>query len=148
MTIRAPKDFWSGLMFIAFAAVAMLAAGGYSLGSVGKMGPGYFPLMLGYVLALIGVILVARSFVIQGEGVSRLSVLPLMVVVLGVCLFAFSIETLGLVIAVATVTFISALASKEFRPIETGLLAAALAAFAAGIFVYGLRLPLPVWPAL
>src|SRR5471032_214492 len=98
MTIRAPKDFWSGLMFLAFAAVALLSARGYSLGSAGKMGPGYFPLLLGLVLALIGAILVARSFVIQGERVGRLSVLPLMAVVLGVCLFAFSIETLGLVV--------------------------------------------------
>jgi hypothetical protein len=149
MTIRAPKDFWSGLMFLAFAAVALLSARGYSLGSAGKMGPGYFPLLLGLVLALIGAILVARSFVIQGERVGRLSVLPLMVVVLGVCLFAFSIETLGLVVALVAVTVVSALASwKDFRLREAALLAAALAAFAVGVFVYGLRLPLPVWPAL
>jgi hypothetical protein len=149
MTIRAPKDFWSGLMFLAFAAVALLSARGYSLGSAGKMGPGYFPLLLGFVLAFIGAILVARSFVIQGEGVGRLNVLPLMVVVLGVCLFAFSIETLGLVVALVAVTVVSALASwKDFRLREATLLAAALAAFAVGVFVYGLRLPLPVWPAL
>jgi len=149
MTIRAPKDFWSGLMFLAFAAVALLSARGYSLGSAGKMGPGYFPLLLGLVLALIGAILVARSFVIQGERVGRLSVLPLMVVVLGVCLFAFSIGTLGLVVALVAVTVVSALASwKDFRLREAALLAAALAAFAVGVFVYGLRLPLPVWPAL
>ena len=51
MNIRAPKDFWSGVMFFAFAAIAMLAARGYSLGSAGKMGPGYFPMLLGIVLA-------------------------------------------------------------------------------------------------
>jgi hypothetical protein len=149
MKISAPKDFWSGLMFLAFAAVALLAARGYSLGSAGKMGPGYFPLLLGFVLAFIGAILVARSFVIQGERIGRLSVLPLMVVVLGVCLFAFSIETLGLVVALVAITVVSALASwKDFRLREAALLAAALAAFAVGVFVYGLRLPLPVWPAL
>jgi len=43
MRIRAPKDFWSGVMFCGFAAVAILAARGYSLGTAGKMGPGYFP---------------------------------------------------------------------------------------------------------
>jgi len=149
MRISAPKDFWSGLMFIAFAAVALLAARGYSLGSAGKMGPGYFPLLLGLVLALIGAILVARAFVLQGEGIGRLSILPLAVVALAVYLFAFSIETLGLVAAVAAVTIVSALANrKEFRPLEAGLLAAALATFAAGVFVYALRLPLPLWPAL
>src|SRR5216684_3108885 len=50
MRIRAPKDFWSGVMFCGFAAVAILAARGYSLGTAGKMGPGYFPLVLGGVL--------------------------------------------------------------------------------------------------
>ena len=148
MTIRAPKDFWSGLMFIAFAAVALLSARGYSLGSAGKMGPGYFPLLLGIVLALIGVILVVRSFAIDGERVGHLSIMPLAVVALAVCLFAVFIESLGLVVALIVVTMISALASREFRLLDVSLLAAALAAFAVGVFVYGLRLPLPVWPGL
>ena len=55
MTIRAPKDFWAGVMFCGFAAIGILAARGYSLGSAGKMGPGYFPLLLGIVLAAMGV---------------------------------------------------------------------------------------------
>jgi hypothetical protein len=148
MTVRAPKDFWSGLMFVAFAAVALLSARGYSLGSAGKMGPGYFPLLLGGVLALIGIILIARSFAVDGERVSQLKILPLAIVALAVCLFAVSIETFGVVVALFLVTVISARASREFRLIETGLLAAVLAAFAVGVFVYGLRLPLPVWPAL
>ena len=148
MTIRAPKDFWSGMMFVAFAAVALLSARGYSLGSAGKMGPGYFPLLLGSVLTLIGMILIARSFVVVGEHVGQLKIVPLAVVALAVCLFAVSIETFGLVVALFLVTVISARASREFRLIEAGLLAAVLAAFAVGVFVYGLRLPLPVWPAL
>lgn len=148
MPIRAPKDFWSGLMFIAFAAVALLSARGYSLGSAGKMGPGYFPMLLGGVLAFIGLILIARSFAIFGESVGQLKIVPLAVVALAVCLFAFSIETLGLVVALFLVTVISARASREFRLIEAGMLAAVLAAFAVSVFVYGLRLPLPVWPAL
>src|SRR3954453_22205924 len=70
MTIRAPKDFWAGVMFCGFAAIGILAAKGYSLGSAGKMGPGYFPLLLGIVLAAMGVILMARSVVVEGEPVS------------------------------------------------------------------------------
>src|SRR4029077_5068046 len=126
MRISAPKDFWSGLMFIAFAAVALLSARGYSLGSAGKMGPGYFPLLLGGVLALIGAILVARSFAIDGERIGTLSVLPLSVVALAVCIFAVSIETLGLVFALVVATVVSALASRETRLHEAALLAAAL----------------------
>ena len=71
MRIRAPKDFWAGVMFFAFAVVAILAARGYSLGTAGKMGPGYFPLLLGGVLGVLGAILVGRSLVIDGEPLPR-----------------------------------------------------------------------------
>ena len=67
MRIRAPKDFWSGLMFCGFAVAAILAARGYSLGTAGKMGPGYFPLLLGGVLGVLGLILVGRSLALDGE---------------------------------------------------------------------------------
>src|SRR5215831_3205059 len=63
MRIRAPKDLWSGVMFCGFAVVAISAAHRYSLGSAGKMGPGYFPLLLAVLLALLGATLIARSVV-------------------------------------------------------------------------------------
>jgi hypothetical protein len=148
MTIRAPKDFWSGIMFLAFAAVALLAARGYSLGTSGRMGPGYFPLLLGAVLGGLGLILVVRSFFLAGEGLTRLQLLPLAVIAIGVCLFGLLIERLGLVISLIVVTMATALASRESRPVEFAALALVLAAFSVGVFVYALRLPLPVWPAL
>jgi hypothetical protein len=148
MKIRAQKDFWSGLMFLAFAAVAMSAAAGYSLGTAGRMGPGYFPLLLGGVLAFLGAILVTRSVVIDGGPGDRLNLRPLFVVAAGVVLFGLTIERLGLVVALIVVTLVSALASRESRLLEATLLAAALAAFSVGVFVYALRLPLPIWPSL
>jgi len=148
MTIRAPKDFWSGIMFLAFAAVALFAARGYSLGSAGRMGPGYFPMALGGTLGLIGLVLVARSLAIAGESVDRLHLLPLLVIAAAVCLFGLAIERLGLLIALAAATVVSALASRQSSPLEVGALTLALAAFSVGIFVYALRLPLPIWPAL
>jgi hypothetical protein len=148
MTIPAPKDFWSGIMFLAFAAVALLAARGYSLGTPGRMGPGYFPILLATVLGGLGLVLVVRSFVIASDGLSRLHLLPLAIIALGVCLFGVFIERLGLVIALIVVTVVTALASRESRPMEFTALALVLAAFSVGVFVYALRLPLPIWPAL
>jgi hypothetical protein len=147
MTIRAPKDFWSGLMFIAFAAVAVLAARGYNLGTAGKMGPGYFPLLLGGVLAVLGAILVARSFAIDGEPIGRLHLPPLAIVALAVCLFGMFIERLGLVVSLIIVIATSAFASRESRVLETIALAAVLATFSVGVFIYALRLPFSIWPA-
>jgi hypothetical protein len=148
MIIGAPKDYWSGVMFLAFAAVALLAARGYSLGTPGRMGPGYFPMLLGAVLGGFGLILVVRSFVTDGEGLTRLHLLPLSIIALGVCLFGAFIERLGLVISLIVVTMVTALASRESRPIEFAALALVLTAFSVGVFVYALRLPLPLWPAL
>jgi putative tricarboxylic transport membrane protein len=146
MRIRAPKDFWSGVMFCGFAVVFTLAARGYSLGSAGKMGPGYFPLLLAGVLAALGVILIVRSIAIPGEAVARFKLLPLAVVVAAICLFGGMIEPLGLVLSLAALTIVSAAAGRPFRPLETLALTAALIVFSVAIFVYALGLPLSVWP--
>jgi putative tricarboxylic transport membrane protein len=146
--IRAPKDFWSGVMFIAFAAVAIIAARDYSLGSAVRMGPGYFPLLLGLLLAGIGALLVARSLLIAGMPIGALAVRPLAAIVLAVVLFGVVLERLGLFVALLAAVLVTALAGRESRPLEIVALAIALAAFSLAVFVYGLRLPLPPWPAL
>jgi hypothetical protein len=148
MRIRAPKDFWSGVMFCGFAMVGILAARGYSLGSAGKMGPGYFPLLLGGVLAILGAVLIGRSLVLDGEPLPRLQMLPLAVLALAVCLFGVLIEPFGLLVALAVLTLVSAWAGPQFRWNEAVALAVALTVFSVGIFVYALGLPLPIWPSL
>jgi hypothetical protein len=148
MRIRAPKDFWSGVMFCAFATVALLAARGYSLGSAGKMGPGYFPLLLAALLALLGAILIGRSVILSGEPVTRFHGLPLAVIASAICLFGVFIEPLGLVASLALLTVMSAWAGAQFRLAEALALAAALIVFSVGVFVYALGLPLNLWPSL
>jgi hypothetical protein len=148
MRIRAPKDFWSGLMFCGFAVVGLLAARGYSLGAAGKMGPGYFPLLLGGVLALLGVVLIARSIVLDGEPLPRFHVLPLAVIAVAVCLFGALIEPFGLVVALAVLAMLSAWAGPQFRWLEAAALTAVLIVFSIGVFVYALGLSLSVWPNL
>ena len=148
MRIRAPKDFWSGVMFCGFAVVGLLAARGYSLGAAGKMGPGYFPLLLGGVLAVLGVILIARSLMLEGEPLPRFHVAPLAIIAIAVCLFGALIEPLGLVVALAVLTVLSAWAGPQFRLPETIALTVALIVFSIGVFAYALGLPLNLWPSV
>ncbi len=108
MRIRAPKDFWAGVMFCGFAAVAILAARGYSLGTAGKMGPGYFPLLLGLVLALLGLILIGRSLAIDGEAVPAIHVAPIAIIAGAVALFGVMIEPFGVVVSLAVLTLVTA----------------------------------------
>ena len=68
MKIRNMKDFLAGLMFIAFGAAAAGLAQNYNMGTAARMGPGYFPTVLGGVLAVLGVIILMESFVVEGEG--------------------------------------------------------------------------------
>jgi len=107
MRIRAPKDFWSGVMFCGFAAIALFAARGYSFGSAGRMGPGYFPLLLASLLGALGVVLIGRSILIGGEPVARFRVLPLAVIATAICLFGVLIEPLGLIVSLAVLTLMS-----------------------------------------
>jgi hypothetical protein len=148
MRIRAPKDFWAGVMFFGFAVVAVLAARGYSLGSAGRMGPGYFPLLLGLVLGGLGALLIGRSLVLDGEPVPRLHVVPLAIIAVAVCLFGLAIEPLGLVVSLTILIVLSAWAGPQFRLIETMALALALIVFSVGVFVYALGLTLNTWPSL
>jgi Tripartite tricarboxylate transporter TctB family len=147
MNVTRSKDFWAGIMFLGFAAVAALAARGYTFGTAGRMGPGYFPLALGLLLGLLGLVIAARSFFTANDRVDGFSVRPLIVLAGAVCLFGLLIERLGLVVTLLAVVVVSALASREVRSLEVAALAAALAAFSLAIFVYALRLPLPVWPS-
>jgi len=148
MAIRAPKDFWAGVMFCGFAAIALSAARGYSLGSAGRMGPGYFPLLLASLLGALGAVLIGRSILIGGEPVARFHVLPLAVIATAISLFGVLIEPLGLVVSLAVLTVMSAWIGAQFRLAETLALAAALILFCVGVFVYALGLPLNLWPSL
>jgi hypothetical protein len=148
MRVRAPKDFWSGVMFCGFAAVAILAARGYSLGTAGKMGPGYFPLWLGIVLALLGLILIGRSLVSDGEPMPPIHILPITIIAVAVCLFGAMIEPLGVVVALFVLTIVTAWAGPGFRFVEAVALSIALIVFSVGVFAYLLGLPLAIWPSL
>jgi hypothetical protein len=147
MLIRAPKDFWAGVMFLAFAAVTLVTASGYSLGRGGRMGPGYFPTMLGWALAFLGAVLVVRSLMVHGERVERLRLRPLLVLVACVLIFAATVQPLGFAIPLIVTTFIAAFATPEARWFEAAALSLALTALSALLFVYALGLPLPMWPS-
>jgi hypothetical protein len=147
MFIRAPKDFWAGLMFLAFAAVAIVTASGYSMGRGGRMGPGYFPTLLGWALAILGLVLVIRSLAFKGESIERIQPRPLLVVIFSVLVFAVAIQPLGLILSLVVTTFIAAFATPQARWLEAAALSVALTALIALIFVFALRLPLPMWPS-
>ncbi len=146
VTIRDSKDFFSGLIFLFFGGFAAIGARSYPLGTAARMGPGYFPTVLGGLLALLGAVIMARGLGVSGDPAKGWVLQPLLLVLAGVVAFALSVERLGMVAAVLALTIISCAGGTEFRLREVVALFLVLAALAVGIFVYGLGLPLKVWP--
>jgi hypothetical protein len=146
--IRAPKDFWSGVLCVALASAFFLQAQNYAMGRANAMGPGYFPSLLAFALAGVGAVLIARSFYIEGARIAVLRPAPLGVLVTAIVLFGLLINWLGLVAAGALATLIGARAGPDFRLAEGIALAVVLVAFSAAVFVYALGLPLKLWPSL
>ena len=146
MHIRAPKDFWAGLIFIGIGAGFMLLASQYRYGDLHRMGPALFPTLVGALLALLGAIVAARALVFAGEPVPRFQARPLAVSLLAIVLFGVALQWLGLIAAVVVLVLIGAYAARDVRPLENVALAVILAVFSVVVFVLLLGLPLPLWP--
>lgn len=148
MAMRAPKDFWSGLIFAAFGVAFVAVARNYPLGSALRMGPAYFPTLVGGLLAILGVVLIARSTFSAGQAVDAIGLRALTLVLGALGLFGYLLEFTGLVPAIAALVFVSAAGGHEFKLWEVFVLAVALAVLAVGIFYYGLGMPLDLGPRL
>jgi hypothetical protein len=213
--IRNAKDFWAGLMFFAIGlAFVIIAAGspefldklfgtklipGYQMGSAVRMGPAYFPVLLGALLALLGAVVLIRSFAshLKGEAarlhlpfnivdlaiglgvfalllkfgdlvslstdyamlagslaVSALAIKfrpdakPLVLILAGCLVFAYTLKPLGLVGATLLLIFVSAFGGHEFKWKEVTILYVVLLVFSVLVFVKGLTLPFPVCPSV
>ena len=144
--IRCPKDFYSGLIFVVVGLFALVIGHDYSLGTTTRMGPGYFPAMLGWLLTILGAIIALRALWISGPAIGPIGFRPLVLIIVGMLGFAGLLEPAGLVIATAALIGIGCLATSESRLRESIPLTIALVALALGLFVYGLGLPLKVWP--
>ncbi|HKE41211.1 MAG TPA: tripartite tricarboxylate transporter TctB family protein [Casimicrobiaceae bacterium] len=144
--IRHPKDFYAGVIFIGFGIAAILVGNNYALGTAARMGPGYFPRILGILLIVLGGALSLRALRLQGSAVPAWKWRPTLVVLGSVVLFGLIVTRLGVVLSTVLLIVLSSAASREFRPLESLVSGILLAALAVGVFVIGLKLQLAVWP--
>jgi hypothetical protein len=148
LRIRSQADFWCGLLFVAIGGTVVVLAQDYRLGSAARMGPGFFPTVLGSLLVLIGVTLTIPAMFKDGERLPRLQLRPLVMVLLGIAAFGVGLEYFGFVVAVAALVLVGGLADPELRPLESAGVALFLVVFSIGIFVGLLGMPLTLWPSL
>lgn len=147
MKIKSPKNFWAGLMFMGFGLFAAIwAATHYQMGTAVRMGPAYFPVLLGGLLTVLGLFVFVESLVVQGPRVPYIGLRPLILISLACVAYGYLMKPLGLIGATAALVFISALAGHEFKWKEVAVLYIALIVFSVLVFVKGLTLPFPLWP--
>lgn len=147
--IRDPRDFWAGVLFIGAGAAAIVFALGHPFGTTAAMGPGYFPTVLGSLLIVLGVIVAGRSLrpskALVAMGAARMR--PLVLVLASVVAFGVTLPRLGLVIASMLLVVVSRAAAPGFRTVEVVVFGAALTVFCTAVFVWGLKMPMALWPA-
>lgn len=151
MKIRSQRDFWAGLMFVAAGLGFAWRATYDRIGDSALPGPGYFPLGLGLLLAILGAVLLFKALTFEAPGndpVGRIAWRALLVVAGSLALFAFLMPRAGLLVSLPILVLTSALASDEFRIGETLANAVLLTAGGWLVFVKGLGLTIPVWPPL
>ncbi|HZM37102.1 MAG TPA: tripartite tricarboxylate transporter TctB family protein [Burkholderiales bacterium] len=147
LKIKSPKDFWAGLMFLGVGLFfAIWATVNYQMGSAVRMGPAYFPAVLGGLLAVLGFVIFSGSFALTGPKVPAFHFRPLLLVLASCLAYGYLMKPLGMVLATAIMVFIASLGGHEFRWKEATLLAIALVVFSVLVFVKGLTLPFPLWP--
>ena len=157
MKIRSQKDFVAGLLLILIGLAFAVGATDYSFGTAVRPGPGYFPLGLGIILALLGgVVLLSaltgkhtdRTDRTDGDPVGRIPWRPLLCVVGAIVFFGVALPRLGFFISLPVMIILTSAGSREFSWRDALLNAAVLTLASYAIFIYGLQLTMPLWPAL
>ncbi len=157
MLIKSQKDFFSGLMFTVVGAAFAYGATGYNLGTGGRMGPGYFPLMLGVILAILGAVIMFKALVVEtpgGDKIGKWALKPLLFIIASNVIFGIMIgglpsiglPPLGLIAGIFSLVIVASLAGDTFKLKEVLILSVILSIGSYAAFILLLKLQFPVWP--
>ena len=142
--IRSPKDFCAGLIYVAIGTVAIYLGRELPMGTAIKMGPAYFPTVLGSILALLGLASLVRAFTQKGEPIPAFAWRPLLMITVATVVFGLLVRGAGFVIAMPIFIIMTAYASVNFRWVPTLIIAAVATLLCALVFIKGLGVPMPL----
>jgi uncharacterized membrane protein YhhN len=145
-------------MFMAVGVAFAWGASTYNVGTGARMGPGYFPLMLGVLLAFIGSVITFTALVVETEGgdkIGKWAWKPLIFIILANVVFgillaglpSIKLPAFGLIVAIYALVFIASMAEAGWKVKTTFILATVLAIGSYLAFIVALKLQFPVWPA-
>ena len=149
ISIKSERDFWASVLFVAAGAGFGIGALNYTFGDSSRPGPGYFPLALGILLAVLGALVMLQSLTVEtedGEKVGRWAWKPLLWTLGSVVWFGLSLPVLGLVVALPGLVLIASKAGDEFHWRTALANGAVLTVGSWLVFCKALKLVIPLWP--
>ncbi len=157
MGIKSQKDFFSGLMFLVVGGAFAIGAYSYGMGDGARMGPGYFPRMLGILMAILGSVILFKSLTVatpEGDKIGSWAWKPVFFILTANLAFgvllgglpSIGLPAMGMVAAIFALTIISSLADSHFKLKSVLILATILAIGSYLAFIVLLKLQIPVWP--
>ena len=148
MRIRNHRDFWAGVLFIVTGLLFMVLSRQYQLGTAAKMGPGYFPTILGGMMAILGLMILAGAMGSRAQDlkVGKVDLKANFLVLLAVAVYAATLPSLGFIVSLVLLIVISSIASHEFNLKTTLFSSVVLLVFSWLVFVKGLELQFPFLP--
>lgn len=149
MKIRDQRNFWSGLMFIAFGLFFMGFAQQYDMGTAARMGPAFFPTMLGGLMFVLGIVIAIQGLAVETPDgkIEPFNFKGLGYVLGAVVAFGLLLRPAGMIVALFALIVISSLASNEFKLREVLIITVALTILVLVVFIWGLQMTIPVWPS-
>ena len=149
MSIKSHRDFWAGLMFLVVGVGFAIGATNYSMGTSARPGAGYFPLGLGVLTALLGALILFEALTIEtgdGEPVGKIAWRPMIVIFSTIMVFGALLPRLGMILTIPVLIVMTSLAGDEFQWRGVAINAAVLTFSSWFIFIWGLKLTMPLWP--
>jgi len=146
--MRVTKDLLAGLMFVFFGLGALYVAQGYSPGTLAHMGSGYFPSMIGGLIAALGFTILVRAVIRPetSEVVARIELRPILFISAAIITFGLLVDQFGIVPALAALIVIGRFAGREGSAVEVAMMVIVLTGVIIAIFVYGLNIRLHLGP--
>jgi hypothetical protein len=143
---RSVPDILAGGIFVVIGGAFVVGSLSYSLGTPLRMGPGYFPLLVGAIMAALGLAIVVKGL-IAGEVIEFGSVpwRAVAALTVAVVFFGFTVRRLGFVPTSLVAAFLTTLASARVKLLTALAVAAGLTVASTLIFVVGLQLRIPLW---
>jgi Tripartite tricarboxylate transporter TctB family len=145
LRIRSPQDLGAAVVLVAIGLAGAYFGKDLSFGTAGSMGPGYFPIILSWIIVGVGLVLGLTGVTVEGPPIEPIQFRPITVIIAAILVFGILISTAGLAIAAVLLTVLAAYARRDVNLKEAVLLGVGLAVFTVGVFVYGLSQPLPAW---